>query len=105
VWFVNSRKQINTLIEFVLKARSNLFEVRPNKRLQLTAFGARDRAFFEALLCRAPRRQLKRNTLGAGHQCLCLSKATRMVHCAKLIGNDQAILDMIVILFKESGDG
>jgi len=54
VWFVNSRKQINTLIEFVLKARSNLFEVRPNKRLQLTAFGARDRAFFEALLCRAP---------------------------------------------------
>ena len=27
--------------------------LRPNKRLQLTAFGARDRAFFEAILCRA----------------------------------------------------
>jgi len=50
-------------------------------------------------------RRLMGRTLGAGHQCLCRSKATRMVHCAKLIGNDQAILDMIVILFKESGDG
>jgi len=38
--------------------------MRPNKRLQLTAFGARDRAVFEAILCRAPRRQLKRSTLG-----------------------------------------
>ncbi len=37
---------------------------RPNRRLQLTAFGARDRAFFEVVLCGAPRRQLKRNTLG-----------------------------------------
>ena len=26
---------------------------RFNKRLQLTAFGARDRAFFEVILCRA----------------------------------------------------
>jgi len=25
----------------------------PNRRLQLTAFGARDRAFFEVILCRA----------------------------------------------------
>ncbi len=36
----------------------------PNRRLQLTAFGARDRAFFEAILWSAPRRQLKRNPLG-----------------------------------------
>jgi len=35
----------------------------PNTRLQLTAFGARDRSYFNAFLCRAPRRQLKRNTL------------------------------------------
>jgi hypothetical protein len=32
--------------------------------LQLTAFGARDRAHFESF-CSAPRRQLKRNTLGS----------------------------------------
>jgi len=31
--------------------------------LQLTAFGARDRAFFEVSLCGAPRRQLKRESL------------------------------------------
>jgi len=36
----------------------------PNKRLQLTAFGARDRCYFEAILCRAPWRQLKRRPLG-----------------------------------------
>jgi len=45
------------LIEVVLKLPSN-------RRLQLTAFGARDRGFFDVILCRAPRRQLKRNTLG-----------------------------------------
>ncbi len=33
-------------------------------RLQLIAFGARDRAFFEAILESAPRRQLKRRALG-----------------------------------------
>src|SRR6266508_1742364 len=38
--------------------------VPSNRRLQLTAFGARDRAFFEISLRRAPWRQLKRNTLG-----------------------------------------
>jgi len=32
--------------------------------LQLTAFGARDRGFFEVIWCCAPRRQLKRKTLG-----------------------------------------
>ena len=35
----------------------------PNTRLQLAAFGARDRGFFEVILCSAPWRQLKRNTL------------------------------------------
>ncbi len=35
----------------------------PNRRLQLTAFGARDRAHFDTLRS-APRRQLKRRTLG-----------------------------------------
>jgi len=35
----------------------------PNRRLQLTAFGARDRAFFEVMWWSAPRRQLKRSTL------------------------------------------
>jgi hypothetical protein len=29
----------------------------PNTRLQLTAFGARDRAYFEVIWCRAPRRR------------------------------------------------
>jgi len=38
--------------------------------LQLTAFGARDRAFFEVILESAPRRQLKRNTLGRWHHSL-----------------------------------
>jgi len=38
--------------------------LRPNRRLQLTAVGARDRGFFEVILCRAPRRQLKRKPLG-----------------------------------------
>ncbi len=37
---------------------------RPNRRLQLTAFGARDPSFFEVIQCNAPRRQLKRKTLG-----------------------------------------
>jgi hypothetical protein len=32
--------------------------------LQLTAFGARDRCFFEGILRGAPRRQLKRSTFG-----------------------------------------
>jgi len=36
----------------------------PNRRLQLTAFGARDPGFFDSF-CSAPRRQLKRRTLGA----------------------------------------
>src|SRR4051794_851038 len=36
----------------------------PNTRLQLTAFGARDRGFFEVIVCCAPRRQLKRNPFG-----------------------------------------
>jgi len=35
-----------------------------NRRLQLTAFGARDRCFFEGILGRAPRRQLKRRAFG-----------------------------------------
>jgi len=35
-----------------------------NKRLQLIAFGARDRGFFEVTRRGAPRRQLKRSTLG-----------------------------------------
>jgi len=35
-----------------------------NRRLQLTAFGARDRGFFEAILWSAPWRQLKRKPLG-----------------------------------------
>jgi hypothetical protein len=38
--------------------------VPPNRRLQLTAFGARDLCYFGAIVCRAPRRQLKRSTLG-----------------------------------------
>src|SRR6266511_908622 len=37
-----------------------------NRRLQLTAFGARDRCYFEAILCSAPRRQLKRRPLDGG---------------------------------------
>jgi hypothetical protein len=40
---------------------------RANRRLQLTAFGARDRAFFEAVSWSAPRRQLKRNTLDGSY--------------------------------------
>ncbi len=32
--------------------------------MQLTAFGARDRCYIEAILCGAPRRQLKRRPLG-----------------------------------------
>jgi hypothetical protein len=38
--------------------------LRSNRRLQLTAFGARDRGYFEGTLCHAPRRQLKRSTFG-----------------------------------------
>ncbi len=49
----------------------------PNRRLQLTAFGARDRGFFEVVLCSAPRRQLKRNTLGGHHQAPLTIKAAR----------------------------
>jgi hypothetical protein len=40
-------------------------QLRPNRRLQLTAFAARDRAVFDAIFWSAPRRQLKRGTLGA----------------------------------------
>jgi hypothetical protein len=36
----------------------------PNTRMQPTAFGARDRAFFEVISCGAPRRRLMRNPFG-----------------------------------------
>ncbi len=39
---------------------------RANRRLQLTAFGARDRCFFDTFHG-APRRQLKRSTFGGSH--------------------------------------
>jgi len=37
---------------------------RPNRRLQLTAFGARDRAVFDAISCSASRRRLMRKPFG-----------------------------------------
>src|SRR6266511_6135691 len=49
--------------------RGTVAQDAPNRRLQLTAFGARDRAFFEGVLWSAPRRQLKRSTFGGSHQC------------------------------------
>jgi len=39
-----------------------------NRRLQLTAFGARDRGFFALVLLSAPRRQLKRKPFGCCYQ-------------------------------------
>jgi len=42
-------------------------------RLQLTAFGARDRVHFDSF-CAAPRPQLKRNTLGG------LQRERHLVH-------------------------
>jgi len=36
----------------------------PNTPMQLTAFGARDRWFFDRILCCAPRPQLMGNPLG-----------------------------------------
>jgi len=44
--------------------RSPTRRLPSNRRLQLTAFGARDRWHFNAILRRAPRRQLKRKPLG-----------------------------------------
>jgi hypothetical protein len=35
-----------------------------NTRMHPTAFGARDRRFFEVVLCRVPRRRVMRNPLG-----------------------------------------
>jgi len=50
-------------VRSIERLQSRKPRLRPNRRLQLTAFGARDRGFFEIILCRAPRRQLKRSTL------------------------------------------
>lgn len=36
----------------------------PNRRVQLIAFGTRDRWVFEVGLCRAPRRRLMRRAFG-----------------------------------------
>src|SRR6266540_3841357 len=63
-----------------------------NRRLQLTAFGARDRRFFEALLCRAPRRQLKRRPLG------CTFKACARTEAAFSIRIDLPISYLSVYL-------
>ena len=63
---VNSRQKLEISPE-KWNHRVRVNGVRPNRRLQLTAFGARDRCFFDVVLCRAPRRQLKRNTLGGFH--------------------------------------
>jgi hypothetical protein len=41
----------------------------------LRAEVAQDRRFFEAILCSAPRRQLKRNTFGAAINHLCAHTA------------------------------
>ena len=41
--------------------------LRPNTRLQLTAFGVRDRGFFEVVVCSAPRRQRTRQALGGSY--------------------------------------
>jgi len=37
---------------------------RPNPALQLTAFGARDRSYFEVIPCSAPWRQLNAKPFG-----------------------------------------
>jgi hypothetical protein len=64
-----SNSEVNTYIWRKSKQQYDTSEkvrerLPPNKRLQLTAFGARDRVHFEAIVCRAPRRQLKRNPFG-----------------------------------------
>src|SRR6266545_1854468 len=61
----------------------------PNRRLQLTAFGARDRWHFSALLCGAPRRQLKRKALGAGHRCCTYRKSKYYNHYALEADDDR----------------
>jgi hypothetical protein len=43
-----------------------------NNVFQPTAFGVRDRAFFEVAQCGAPRRQLKRSTLDGAPSQPCL---------------------------------
>jgi len=48
--------------------------------LQLTAFGARDRWHFSALLCGAPRRQLKRKPLGRTFNALLIEYCYNLVH-------------------------
>src|SRR6266496_654289 len=59
----DANDQMSTLI-VAMRGKMNADRgARPNRRLQLTAFGARDRAFFDSF-CGAPRRQLKRRTLG-----------------------------------------
>src|SRR6266511_2530200 len=80
---VNSRQKLEISPE-KWNHRVRVNGVRPNRRLQLTAFGARDRAFFDVVLCRAPRRQLKRNTLDGAlsHLIHTLSKLSLCrIHC------------------------
>src|SRR6266540_6026554 len=48
----------------IIAAHTHPNRRRSNRRLQLTAFGARDRCYFSAIWWSAPRQQLKRNTLG-----------------------------------------
>ncbi len=53
-----------------MSARSLLtFQAPPNTRMQPTAFGARDRCYFGAIPCGAPRLRLMRKTLGGSPLC------------------------------------
>jgi len=53
-------------------------------RLQLTAFGAQDRGYFEVILCGAPRRQLKRGPLG-GSFILALSTQAAILNAIRAL--------------------
>jgi hypothetical protein len=66
----------------------------PNRRVQLTGFGARARAFFEVIWYSAPRRQLKRSTFGsAGDQEACDGTARRVRRPAR---RTQAMVPILV---------
>jgi hypothetical protein len=71
---------------------------------QPTAFGARDRAFFDSVLCSAPWPQLNGNPLGGTHAILLENLALIPLECAKQSRAPESMHMAGVYLFLEARD-
>src|SRR6266542_2771668 len=62
----------------------------PNTRMQLTAFGARDRRYFKAILCRVPSAATDAQHVGPRHQCLAIQQAVSMIYFVRRMPSDES---------------